>query len=60
MIIQKLFCKIMLRSFVLILGLISVTGLHANPGFEYSESSVEVSVSEQQGGGKCPAHRPGI
>lgn len=51
MIIQKLFCKIMLRSFVLILGLISVTGLHANPGFEYSESSVEASVSEQQGGG---------
>ena len=51
MTIQKLFCKIMLRSFVLILGLISVTELSANPEFAYSASSLESSVTAPQGGG---------
>ena len=51
MTIQKLFCKIMLRSFVLILGLISVTELSANPEFVYSASSLESSVTAPQGGG---------
>lgn len=50
MTIQKLFCKIMLRSFVLILGLISVTELSANPEFVYSASSLESSVTAPQGG----------
>ena len=48
MTIQKLFCKIMLRSFVLILGLISVTELSANPEFVYSASSLESSVTATQ------------
>lgn len=52
MTIQKLFCKIMLRSFVLILGLISVTELSANPEFVYSASSLESSVTAPQGGGR--------
>lgn len=52
MTIQKLFCKIMLRSFVLILGLISVTELSANPEFVYSASSLESSVTAPQGGGE--------
>ena len=51
MTIQKRFCKIMLRSFVLILGLISVTELSANPEFAYSASSLESSVTAPQGGG---------
>ena len=51
MTIQKLFCKIMLRSFVLILGLISVTELSANPEFVYSASNLESSVTAPQGGG---------
>ena len=51
MTIQKLFCKIMLRSFVLILVLISVTELSANPEFAYSASSLESSVTAPQGGG---------
>ena len=51
MTIQKIFCKIMLRSFVLILGLISVTELSANPEFVYSASSLESSVTAPQGGG---------
>lgn len=51
MTIQKLFCKIMLRSFVLILGLISVTELSANPEFVYSASSLESSLPPRKGGG---------
>lgn len=51
MTIQKLFCKIMLRSFMLVLGLISVTELSANPDFEFTGSSLETSVTAQQGGG---------
>ena len=52
MTVQKLFCKIMLRSFVLILGLVSVTELSANSELDYTESGLESSVAAPARGGE--------
>ena len=51
-IIQKYLCKTMFRSFVLLLGLMSVTELSANPDLSALESGMDAPTPAPQGGGR--------
>lgn len=50
--IQKYLCKTMFRSFVLLLGLMSVTELSANPDLSALESGMDAPTPAPQGGGR--------
>ncbi|WP_418163862.1 hypothetical protein, partial [Alistipes finegoldii] len=59
-IIQKYLCKTMFRSFVLLLGLMSVTELSANPDLSALESGMDAPTPAPQGGGEICPDRQGV